>query len=149
MIKKEVTDISAGIVLLLFALAGYALSMNLVDVNSTAKYGPDFFPKLILATLAIFAIVLVVSGAKKIRNSKSMLGINKTVVFNIFLFILILIGYIMLFFTTGFIISTVVFLLIGQWVFGIRKIPVVIVTTITIPIALFFVFTVFFKIPLP
>lgn len=147
--KKEIIDISTGIVLLLFSIVGLLLSRDLADPNSTGSYGPDFFPKLILTLLAILAVTLSVNAIKKYRGSKEYLDLNKKTILDILIFILILVGYILLFFATGFIISTVVFLFIGQWVFGIRKIPLIITTTIVLPIILFFIFSYFFKIPLP
>lgn len=147
--KKEITDISTGIVLLLLSIIGYVISMDLVDSNSTTKYGPDFFPKLILSLLAISAIILLVNALKRYKKSTEQLIVNKSAIISVFIFILILIGYIALFFIAGFIISTIIFLFIGQWAFGIRKLPLIITTTLMIPLVSYFIFTYFFKIPLP
>ncbi|OKL37872.1 tripartite tricarboxylate transporter TctB family protein [Domibacillus mangrovi] len=149
MMKKEVSDISTGIVLLLLSIIGYVFSMDLADPNSTIKYGPDFFPKLILSLLAISSLFLIVNAIRRYKKSTETLDVDKKVVLSVLAFIVILIGYITLFFMTGFIISTIVFLLIGQWVFNIRKIPLLIATTVVIPVALYFLFSTFFKIPLP
>lgn len=147
--KKEISDISAGIVLLMLSVLGYVAAGNLVDPQSPVKYGPDFFPKLVLSLLAITSFILLVNGIRKIKTSKEYMDINKRKILVILAFIIILIGYIGLFFVTGFIISTIVFLLIGQWIFGVKKVVFLILTSISVPALLYFLFSTFFKIPLP
>ncbi|PIC83618.1 hypothetical protein CSV73_06865 [Sporosarcina sp. P1] len=146
--KKEVSDISTGIVLLLFSVIGYFYSAKLA-VDSTTKYGPDFFPRLIFLLLMITAVLLLLTAILRFKRSTEIITISGKMIFGVAFFILLLIGYIALFFLAGFIISTIIFLFIGQWLFGIRKIPVLIGTSILLPFVLYFVFTFLFKIPLP
>ncbi|MFJ7936704.1 tripartite tricarboxylate transporter TctB family protein [Sporosarcina sp. NPDC096371] len=147
--KKEISDISTGIVLLLFSIIGYVMATDLASPNVAMKYGPDFFPKLVLSLLAITSLILVVNAIRRYKKSTEYLGLDKSVVFTVLIFVFILIGYVLLFFVAGFIISTIVFLFIGQWAFGIRKIALLSTTSIVIPIALYFLFSFFFKVPLP
>ncbi|WP_158232536.1 tripartite tricarboxylate transporter TctB family protein [Sporosarcina sp. P13] len=146
--KKEISDISTGTVLLIFSLIGYFYSTKLA-VDSTIKYGPDFFPKLVFSLLAFTSVILLLTAILRFKRSKEFVSMSQKVIFGVVLFIVVLIGYIGLFFLTGFIISTIIFLLIGQWLFGIRKIPILIATSILLPFVLYFVFTFLFKIPLP
>lgn len=147
--KKEISDISTGIVLLLFSIIGYVLAMDLADPKTTVQYGPDFFPKLILLLLMVTSIILFVNAIRKYKKGQERVDVDRSVVFAVLTFVFILIGYVALFFIAGFIISTIVFLFIGQWVFGIRKIPLLCITSIVLPIALYFLFSFFFKVPLP
>ncbi|ARD48632.1 hypothetical protein SporoP37_11055 [Sporosarcina sp. P37] len=146
--KKEISDISTGIVLLLFSVIGYFFSSKL-KVDSTIKYGPDFFPKLVFLLIAVTSVILLITAILRFKRSKDVIAFNGKTVFGVVLFIIVLLGYIALFFQTGFIISTIVFLFIGQWLFGIRKIPILIATSILLPFVLYYVFTFLFKIPLP
>lgn len=147
--KKEISDISTGIVLLLFSIIGYTMAVDLESRNTAMNYGPDFFPKLVLTLLAITSIILFANAIRKFKKSTERIEVNKKVVITVLTFILIIIGYVTLFFFTGFIVSTIVFLLIGQWAFGMRNIFVISMTSIVLPIALYFLFVFFFKVPLP
>lgn len=147
--KKEISDISTGIILLLFSIIGYSMAVEFENPNTAMKYGPDFFPKLVLSLLAITSIILFVKAIRNFKKSKDQITVNKNVVFTVITFIFIIIGYVVLFYFTGFIISTIVFLLIGQWAFGIRKKILLSTTTILLPITLYFLFVFFFKVPLP
>lgn len=146
--RKEIVDISAGGILLLLSIAGFTMASQLGNGQS---YGPDFFPKLVLLLLAFTSILLVGSaliGLKRKSDSKP-IQIDMQTVGKILLFIVLLVAYILLFFVTGFIVSTFLFLLAAQWIFGIRKLVLLGTVSVAVPITLYFVFTLAFKIPLP
>lgn len=146
--RKEIVDISAGGILLLLSVAGYLMAGQFGNEN---PYGPDFFPKLILTLLAITSALLVVGAVLKLKkNSESSpIQIDRSTVGKILLLVGVLIAYILLFFVAGFIVSTILFLLVAQWIFGVRKLVLLGTVSVVLPIVLYFVFTIAFKIPLP
>lgn len=147
--KSGIRDISTGIVLIGIALFGY-LTANQFS-GSDAPYGPDFFPKLVLILLGVCSLVLFVKGIMDMKTKQrvSRLQLDKGLIVSIVLYVILLIVYINLFFVTGFIISTIIFLLIGQYLFGVRKWLRLIVIAIIVPFILYYLFTVLFNIPLP
>ncbi|MCG3088263.1 tripartite tricarboxylate transporter TctB family protein [Sporosarcina cyprini] len=146
--RKEIVDISAGGILLLFSVAGFLMANQL---GNGQPYGPDFFPKLILALLAIASVFLVTGAAFRMRQEAgpSPTQFDRAAIGKILALIVVLIAYILLFSVTGFIISTILFLLVAQWIFGIRKILLLGTVSIVVPVVLYIVFTMAFKIPLP
>lgn len=146
--KTEIRDLGIGVVLLIFSIAGFMYSNNFKG-SSDQTFGPDFFPKLVLSLLAIMAIVLIISSILNLKESQNILQLDKKIVGKIILFIVVLVIYIALFFNVGFIISSILFLLIGQWIFGVRKKILLFAISVSVPLFLYFFFTVLFKIPLP
>lgn len=146
--RKEISDISTGGILLLLSAIGFMMAGQFGNGQS---YGPDFFPKLILTLLAIASVALIAGGALSIKKQKnfSPIQFDRSVIRKILVFTVLLITYILLFFWAGFIISTILFLLAAQWIFGLRKIPLLVGVSIVLPILLYFIFTMAFKIPLP
>lgn len=146
--RKEILDISTGGILLLLSAIGFLMAGQF---GNGQAYGPDFFPKLILTLLAISAALLIVGGALRLKKEKSVphIQFDRSAVGRIVLFIALLITYILLFFWVGFIISTILFLLAAQWIFGLRKVVLLAGVAVILPILLYFIFTMAFKIPLP
>lgn len=146
--RKEISDISTGGILLLLSAIGFLMAGQF---GNGQAYGPDFFPKLILTLLAISAAMLIVGGVLRLKKEKSVSHIqwDRSAVRKIILFIVLLITYILLFFWVGFIISTILFLFAAQWIFGLRKVVLLAGVAVILPIILYFIFTMAFKIPLP
>lgn len=146
--RKELIDISAGGILLLLSIVGFTMAGQLGNGQS---YGPDFFPKLILTLLAFTSVLLLGSAAIRLKRETDSqpIKLDRQMVGKILLFVVVLFAYILLFFVTGFIVSTILFLLAAQWVFGIRKLVLLGSVSVLVPIVLYFVFTLAFKIPLP
>lgn len=145
--KSGFRDISTGFILIAFAIFGYITANNFSDPS--VSYGSDFFPKLILILLAILSLVLCVKGILNIKNDKSNSSFDKRVFFRIALFMTLLIVYINLFLVTGFIVSSIVFLIIAQYLFGLRKWLKLVLVSVIMPLILYYLFTVLFNIPLP
>ncbi|KGR77608.1 tripartite tricarboxylate transporter TctB family protein [Ureibacillus manganicus] len=144
--KKEVIDLGAGTLLFSLATIGFFFTSQ---IDSNQPYGPSFFPKLILTLLMIASIILVVNTIFKWKASKDTFQLDKNILLTIFIFTGVLIGYVLLFFVTGFIISTIVFLLVAQFIFGVRKPVLLIGVSVILPILLYLIFTKAFNIPLP
>ncbi|WP_432357062.1 tripartite tricarboxylate transporter TctB family protein [Sporosarcina sp. UB5] len=146
--RKEIADISTGGILLLLSVIGFVMAGQF---GNGQTYGPDFFPKLILTLLAISATFLMSGGALRLKKEKSLprIQIDRLVVKKVLLFTALLITYILLFFAAGFIISTILFLFASQWIFGLRNVRLLASVSVVLPILLYFIFTIAFKIPLP
>lgn len=146
--RKEISDISTGGILLLLSVIGFVMAGQF---GNGQTYGPDFFPKLILTLMAIAATLLITGGALRLKKESNLprIQFDRLVIGKVILFIVLLITYILLFFMAGFIISTILFLLASQWIFGLRKVGLLVGVSIVLPILLYFIFTMAFKIPLP
>lgn len=140
-------DISTGIILLIFCILGYISTVGFSDPDTS--YGPEFFPKLILVSLAILSLSLTIKGCRNLTKGESKQAFDKKIFFLILSYIILLIIYINLFFITGFIISTIIFLIVGQYLFGLRKWLTLFLIAIIVPFALYYIFTALFNIPLP
>lgn len=145
--KSGLRDISTGIILFAFSIFGF-LSANGFS-NPNTSYGPDFFPKLILIALTVLSFALTIKGFFDFKKDDSRPHIDKKMVMLIIAYIILLIVYINLFFMTGFIISTIIFLIIAQYLFGLRKWFTIILVSIIVPFSLYYIFTALFNIPLP
>lgn len=145
--KSGLRDISTGVILFIFSIFGYIIANDFSEPNDF--YGPDFFPKLILIALAILSLGLGIKGVINLKDDKSKNYLDKKVFFLILVYILLLIVYINLFFITGFIISTIIFLIVAQYLFGLRKWITIFLVSIIVPFTLYYLFTALFNIPLP
>ncbi len=145
--KSGFRDIATGVILILFSIFGY-FSANQIS-EPGIKYGPDFLPKLILILLAILSLSLVIKGIVSLKNDHSSNSFDKHIFILIVLYIILLIVYINIFFITGFIISTIIFLFIAQYLFGLRKWFRLILVSLIVPFVLYYFFTIVFNIPLP
>lgn len=145
--KSELRDLSTGVVLLAFAAFGFIAANEFS--NPDVKYGSDFLPKLILILLAIFSVALCVNSILKLKKSPSKTQFDKKVFIRVILFMASLILYINLFFTLGFIVSSIIFLIIAQYLYGLRKWVQLFSVSIVVPVILYFIFTALFNIPLP
>lgn len=145
--NSELRDFSTSVILLLFAVFGFITANEFS--NPDVKYGSDFLPKLILILLAIFSIILGINSILKLKKKKSTAQFDKKVFIRVVLFMALLVVYINLFFTLGFIVSSITFLVIAQYLYGLRKWVQLISVSIIVPIVLYFIFTSLFNIPLP
>lgn len=147
--QRGVRDISTGFTLILFSIAGYLVANEFGGGEKLGSFGPSFFPKLVLILLAILSISLLIKGIVSLKTDKTKIKFNARKVIRVIIYIILLIIYINLFFITGFIISTIFFLIIGQYLFGTRNWFKIIGISIITPIILYYFFTVLFNIPLP
>lgn len=144
-----IRDISTGLVLIVFSIFAYLVANDFSEGESLGSFGPGFFPKIILILLAIFSLGLLIKGILNLKTEKTKIQFNSKKVIRVATYIVVLIIYINLFFVTGFIISTILFLIVGQYLFGMRNWIKLIAIAVIIPIILYYFFTGLFNIPLP
>src|SRR5690625_166573 len=147
--QRGVRDISTGFVLILFSMFGYLIANEFGGGVSLGSFCPSFFPKFVLITLAILYLCLLIKGIISLKTDKTKINFNVIKIIRVVIYIILLIIYINLFFITGFIISTILFLIIGQYLFGVRNWMKIIIISIITPILLYYFFTGLFNIPLP
>lgn len=138
----------------LILLDGYWLRMtwNLPVTASTTLYGPRFFPTVIMVGIFICSLFFLWKGFKE-RNAlvkdedviKCEAGNRKKV---IILAVLVLF-YIILFERIGFALSSIIYIIIAQLIFGIRNKIILFLISPTVIIGLNVLFVMVFKIPVP
>ena len=120
-----VKDIFSGGVILLFCLIGFMSTSTLDAGSDHVLYGPAFFPNLLMAVLAAGALILIVKGifSKVPQADKPPLKerIQVKIIARIILFWLLIALYIVVFNHTGFIVSTMLFLIPAQLLYGRRR----------------------------
>ena len=147
-----------GIILLAFIIWWGYLTSNLPPSTMPGEPGPKFFPFVILGLMALASAVLVLYKPKKetanaiqsdeIDNEHTepeeefaMIDVLK--LFAIFLGGIILIRYV------GFNIGLIISLSIMLWFIGWKLFPRAILFSATVTLAIYFLFTLLLKIPLP
>lgn len=144
--KVETRDIFLSLVIIIFAAMAFIYSNNF---STNEFYGPDFFPKIITIFMAILGVYMLISSVLRKRKSTEEFIINKHLITKIILFIVLMAAYFSLFFVVGFIISSIIFLIVAQWIFGVKNKIILFAVSILVPIGLFVFFTQLFNIPIP
>ena len=154
--KMAIRNIVSGAILILLAI-GYAWQITLVpsrDVMPNTP-GPAFFPWVILACLALLSIALFIQGIRGLK-SQDKAGSAKSSADNTegqwqkpLMMILAFAAYLLALFKLGFVIPSVIFFGVLMWLYGSRKLPFIALFSLSVPIALFVVFSYGFQVLLP
>lgn len=144
--KAESRDIFLSIGILIFAVSAFLYSNNF---SNNELYGPDFFPKLITVSMMIIGGYMLIKNLLTFKNSTESFKFDKQTALKILLFILLMAGYFFLFFIVGFIISSIIFLIFAQGIFGVKNKLTIIMVAILVPVGLYLFFTQLFNIPIP
>jgi putative tricarboxylic transport membrane protein len=140
-------DLIAALVLLGFTAGFGLLTLRLPDRGLPNTPGPAFFPGLITLALAILTIALLVRSLRGIAVEPAALpGAIATrgwIALGAFVVYLIAMP------TLGFLIASVPFFAVLTWAYGERRIAIVAVTSVAVPVALLLVFRSGFQILLP
>ncbi|MBN2860653.1 MAG: tripartite tricarboxylate transporter TctB family protein [Sphaerochaetaceae bacterium] len=155
---KGFKEVYTGLVLLIFSVLMYFVIIPM-NIKSYAVYGlpPSFFPKVISAALALFSLLLLISGVReggkelfgKEAISKHLRSINKKTVKNIAmifgLFILYLIGL----GTIGFLISTPIIIFLLGLAFRWKRYIILTILALVATAVLYVIFGIVLGSPLP
>ncbi|WP_041077135.1 tripartite tricarboxylate transporter TctB family protein [Thermotoga caldifontis] len=111
--------------------------------------GSAGFPRLVTVCLIICGVLLIVRAllSKKERAARS--RIDSSFVFSLVGLTVSFVLYVYLFKKLGFILTTGPLLFFAMYVFGSKKILLNAVLSVVTSIAIYYVFTIIFKIPLP
>lgn len=152
---KAKVDLVAGVLLILFVAYGLYLAFQL-NATATTIYGPGFFPKFVLSALGIFSIILLINTLKSMKHKKDKADASNTetvtdykIVKKILYLIILMIAYVIAFVYFGFFIPTIIFLILAEIIFGIKKAYVIILSSVLSPAIMYFLFVNLFNIPLP
>ncbi len=156
--KKGFKEVYTGSILLLFSLAMYFIIIPM-NIKSYAVYGlpPSFFPKVVSAALAIFSLMLLISGIReggagvfskkelaehfKSINTRTVRNIGT--VFGVFVLYLIGLG------TVGFLISTPIIIVLLGLAFRWKRYVVLTVLALLTTVILYVIFGKVLGSPLP
>lgn len=147
MLKNMVKDRDSlsGFIVLIFSIAGYFYSE--FKISSEAKVGvaPDFYPKLLFIVIGICAVITLFGSIKR-ESKRTMPKFNWPAVITV---IALLIGYAYLLQLTGFIISSIIFMVAFMFVLGERKPLNMILIPVITSLLIYFLFSKAFMIMLP
>ena len=143
-----IKNIIAGVVLALLGLVYGWLATRLPDRGALHVPGPAFFPDLIASIMVVLSLVLVAKGTRDLlrgdepvgRPALSLKGVAVLAVIALYIYLLPTLGYLF---------AGVPFFAALMWLSGTRKWIPLIVGSIVIPAALFYLFRDGFQILLP
>lgn len=156
------------LVLLIASAAAFALSTTLQNVEIAGDLSPSFFPKLISGLIFLFAVPCLIkdirewraAGANDVAREKT--GSARGLV-QWGLIVALTVGYILIFESLGYIPSTALFafcsviglaIVSGTWqqlslIERLKSVLMAAVFAVILAVAIFYVFTELFEIPLP
>lgn len=143
------------IAFVLALISGYWLNMtlSLPQSASTALYGPRFFPQLILGGLVICTLLFLWNGFQQRDTQRNVQA--QSFLFHrlwkdkLLILLLLVVGYVFLFERIGFCLSSILYIVIAQLLFGIRNKVILFFVSPAVILALNALFVTVFKIPVP
>lgn len=145
MLRLPWASVLGGLILLITV---YLISHTYDDVYQTslltAGRGPVFFPRIVLAAMAVFSLVVILQGMAEQRTTlpwRHLLPIAATVAATG--------AYIAAIDVAGFLIATVVYTATLPWLLGYRRPLPVLLVALLYPVIVWFVFEKVFLIILP
>ncbi len=140
-------DLIAALVLLGFTAGFGLLTLRLPDRGLPNTPGPAFFPGLITLALGILTIALLVRSLRGIAVEPAVLP--GAVATRGWIAIGAFVVYLIVMPALGFLFASVPFFAVLTWVYGERRLAVVTLTSIAVPVALLVIFRSGFQILLP
>ncbi|MDK2986168.1 MAG: Tripartite tricarboxylate transporter TctB family [Clostridia bacterium] len=140
-------DFIGGSILLVFSVWFYFTAQTIPKGNVSGM-PPSFFPSFLAIILGILSFIVVIKGIKQILAG-SQLKIERKNHKNVFLLFLLLIAYLFAFQHLGFIVTTIIYLILVMLLLKAGKLVKIVPISIIITLAVYYIFGVGFKIPLP
>ena len=129
------------------AIAGY-LTRDIPDVGMGAKLGPDFFPTILIASIALLSAVLLVRTVIA-KNIETYEKLGSGVFAKMALFFLLMFVYATFYLAVGWLVSAGAFFVVAMLALGERRLLHVVVVPAGIILLVFFVFTKLMQVYLP
>lgn len=155
-------DYIFSIVTILFSTILLIIAFQLPDTRSTYIIGPRFWPTLLLVcmlALGVLSLIKTIIKAKldqkhseeqeELAEEMAVDGDVDSRGLFIFIMVLVVIGYILLINILGFLISTILFMYLGNVLLGTKKQTTSILISLIGTVLLLFVFSNLLSIPLP
>lgn len=143
--KISHTDKIGSLLWLALAVAVYVASMGFS--SGTAETDAGFYPRVVAVLIAVFALVQLaknVSVSDTRHHEISLVNARRVVTIS-----LMVAAYALLLPWLGFVTGSVLFLAVGMIYSGARSPKKVTVASVGLPLLLYYVFSVFLRIPLP
>ena len=137
---------------LLLLDAFWAFNTLALPADPSTPYDTRFFPFLIIGGLALCSVIFIIKGFTEKPKQMSDEDLIKCEAGNrkkVLMLILLVFVYIALFEFLGFFLSSLIYLIVAQIIFGVRSKVTLFAVTPAILLVLNVVFVMAFKIPLP
>lgn len=139
------TDKIGSALLLALAAGVYVVSADFPA--GPAQTGPAFFPRMIGVLIAAFALAQL--GKRLYVGDVQSHEITRDVAIRVLAVLALVVAYVLALPWVGFVPGTVGFLLVAMWYSGVESVPRAVVVAVGASLALFYVFVVFLRVPLP
>ncbi len=146
-------DLMAGILLLIFAVSFYVLTHHFsgYELEKIPRdVGPDFFPRILLAAMALESIFLILFSLRVTMNTgadsakpESLLQGRPLIMLGVFLV------YVYLATLFGYIASTIAFLILSFYLLGVRALLPLVLIPPAITFASYYMFEILLNVYLP
>ncbi len=139
-----------GSCMLLFSVLLFFLIARFPDTaNEYRTISPTFFPYMLSAILAGLSMLLILEGRRTAPGPVFSIRFNSRPTYRTGLLLLVLVIFALTLTHLGFATASMLFMLTAQLLLGERKFMPLVLFTLAIPWAMYFVFGKLFKIPLP
>lgn len=135
--------VASGLIFLLTAAIFYLTTDFPSGYGAT---GPAFFPRVIVGLMSVFALVQLV---KAIRSEPRTQELSRSTVKTVAVAAALVVGYLLVMPYLGFLVGTVVFLLVSMHFSGVDGFRTSLPVSIGVAIALYYIFVQFLRVPLP
>lgn len=157
--ERRFNDLRSGFLITVFSFITYFLIIPAqIKTKSNVEMGPEFFPKFMVLIIGLCGIILIIQNAYSLyKEGKLKLDILKNKEYKVdlkpykshFVFIVSAFLYLILMQYTGFVISSIPFLIFLLWFFGHSKIGWCAFLSVTYVLAVYFIFLEVFRIRFP
>ena len=137
-------DVVAGGFLVALGLLGFAVSSQIENMAVTRLSGA-FYPNILFSVIILCGIGLVYQG--KTRTEKVPLPSFKWK--QLFQMVIALLLYVFLMEYIGFVLSTILFMIVSMWLYGERRIKILLPVSVVVSVIVYLLFTQAFLIVLP
>jgi hypothetical protein len=132
---------------LIFAFTGVVFYLTRDFPSGYGATGPAFFPRLIVVLMSVFAFVQLVKAFRK-EESRSQ-AISPSTAKTVGIAAAIIIAYVLVMPYLGFLVGTIVFLLVSMVFSGVRDPRKLAPVSVGVSLVLFYIFGQFLRVPLP
>lgn len=137
-------DICAGGFLIILALLGFIASSQIENMAVTRLSGA-FYPNILFSILIICGIGLIYQGKKR-KNKEAIPSFKWKKLIQM---VIVLLLYVFLMEYIGFVLSTVLFMIVSMFLYGERRAKILLPVSIVISVVVYLLFTKAFMIILP
>lgn len=144
-IEIKHTDKIASALLLLLAIVVFVATADFP--RGPTETGPDFFPRMIVALIAFFALVqLAKSVRSEVPNTHE---VSRSVAVTVAIAAALVVGYVAVMPFLGFVLATLLFLVVSMHFSGVETFRHSIPISVVVTIVLYYVFVQFLRVRLP